>query len=126
LCIYSHRIPKNFKTLKNPPEMKENDLMRTYKGKWLGGGSCQAAAPPPPKRNFKKYRLCSEYIRVLLDLHSCLNQLLKSADDLYLVILKSMMKTYEYVDNFSFSDSFSFPCNVTRCRFGSFDIIFIT
>jgi hypothetical protein len=41
--------------------MKENDLMRTYKGKWLGGGSCQAAAPPPPKRNFKKYRLCSEY-----------------------------------------------------------------
>jgi hypothetical protein len=65
LCIYSKYIPKNFLTLINPPEMNENDLMGTYKGKWPPGCS---TPPPPPERNEKKHRFCSGYIKDLLDL----------------------------------------------------------
>jgi hypothetical protein len=49
----------------------------------------------------------------------------KSADDWYGVTLKIRTQTYEYVDLFSFSVSFYFPYNLTRCRLGDFDMIFI-
>jgi hypothetical protein len=55
-----------------------------------------------------------------------LNQPPKSADDWYFGIWKNIIKTCEYVGIFCFPVSFVFPCNLTRCLVGDFDMIFIT
>ena len=81
--------------------------------------------PPLSKRNLKNTDLVQRMIsKVLLDLPFSLNQPPKSADG-YTGILKYIIKTKEHVDFFKFSVRFNFPCNITICWLGHFDMIFV-
>jgi hypothetical protein len=63
------------------------------------GGAAGAAAPLQNKIKKKNTIIW----KALHDLRFVLNQLSISADDWYSVILKSILKTWEYVDILSFS-----------------------
>jgi hypothetical protein len=85
------------------------------------GRGCQASAPL--KRNLKNTDFVDNMMsKVLFDSRFSLNQPPKSADN----IINYIIKTYECMDNFSLSVRVNFLCYLTSCRFGDFEMIFIT
>jgi len=65
-----------------------------------GLGGCSPSPPPPQKKQkFKRHRFCRHVnVKLLFGLLSTKNQLLKSADDWNIRILKNKKKTYNVFD----------------------------
>ena len=97
---------------------------RTHGGGWEGFAGLQ---PPNPKAKLKNTQIFVDMIisNILRYLRFSLNQLPKLADQ-YAEILKNVIKLRVYRLNVSFSVSFNFLCNLTRCRLVDLDMIFIT